>query len=175
MNYCTYFKQSGIIQSVTSTLPDNDLLSYIELSPEETEMFCSGRKSLSHFIVVPDYPGSLTGKLVDPRDLEQTWTSIDDIIFAIPKNKTGAVFTITQDSVNKTCTAKISQRQITNRNVEHLVLAACVPGDPHLPLWIWTISHSELIDNDVKINYIGTDNIEFYTKRNFDTYSHEQI
>jgi hypothetical protein len=175
MNYCTYFKQTGIIQSVTSTLPTSDLLSYIELSPEETEMFCSGSKSLSHFIVVPDYPGSITGKLVDPRDLERTWTSIDDIIFAIPKKVNDAVFNIVQDQLNKTCTAKLSQKQIMNRNIEHLVLAACVPGDPHLPLWIWTVNYSDLLDNDVKINYIGTDNIEFYTRRNFDTYSHEQI
>ena len=65
--------------------------------------------------------------------------------------------------------------QLPNKNIENLVLAACVPGDPHLPLWVWAIKYRDLIDNDVKISYTGTDNIQFYTKRNFDTYSHEQI
>lgn len=174
MNYCVYFKRTGIIHSVTSTLPDDFDLSLIELTAEETEMFCSGYKSLSQFRVVPDYPGSTKGKLVNSQDLEQTWTSIDDIIYSLPKNISNADFIVVQDTVNKVCTAKLTQMPI-NRNIEYLVLAACLPGDPHLPLWIWNIEYSKLIDNDVKINYTGTDNIEFYTKRNFYSYSHEQI
>ena len=175
MNYCIYFKNTGIIQSISSTLPSDDLLSYIELSIEDTEMFCSGTKSLAQFVVIPDYSGSLTGKLVDPRDAEKTWTSIDDVIYAVPTNKSNADFIILQNLSDKTCTARLSQIQQPNKNIENLVLAACMPGDPHLPLWVWTMKYRDLIDNDVKISYIGTDNIQFYTKRNFDTYSHEQI
>ena len=175
MNYCIYFKHTGIIQSVSSTLPADDALSYIELSFEDTEMFCSGSKSLAQFIVMPDYPDSLTGKLVDPRNFENTWTSINDIIYAVPSNKPGAEFVIVQNSLDKTCTARLSKMQLPNKNIENLVLAACVPGDPHLPLWVWTMKYRDLVDNDVKISYTGTDNIQFYTKRNFDTYSHEQI
>ena len=175
MNYCIYFKHTGIIQSVSSTLPSDDLLSYIELSVEDTEMFYSGSKSLTQFVVIPDYSGSLTGKLVDPKDIEKTWTSIDDVVYAVPSNKPNADFIILQNSLDKTCTARLSQMQLPNKNIENLVLAACVPGDPHLPLWVWAIKYRDLIDNDVKISYTGTDDIQFYTKRNFDTYSHEQI
>jgi hypothetical protein len=138
-------------------------------------MFCSGTKSLAQFIVIPTHSDSLTGRLVDPRDAEKTWTSIDDVIYAVPTDTPNADFIILQNSLNKTCTARLSQMQQPNKNIENLVLAACVPGDPHLPLWVWTMKYRDLIDNDVKISYTGTDNIQFYTKRNFDTYSHEQI
>lgn len=174
MNYCIYFKSTGELQSVTSTLHDSDELAYIVLTSDEAEMFCSGRKSLMDFKVVTDFPGSTSGKLISRQELDKSWATVDDVVFRIPVNCAPADFTITQDTTNKCCTARLTNPH-NIINIKYIVVAACLQGDPHLPVWVWSIKFSDLLDTDVKIDYQGTDDLTFYTKRFFNTYSHEHI
>jgi hypothetical protein len=169
MTYCVYFKHTGSIQVITDTLPTSEELSYIVISNEQAELFLTGAIRLSDYKVLDS-----TGKLVKTEEIESTRTLADDVVFAIPKDQLDADFVITQNIQDKICTVKLSSigRLAVGNGT---VVVACVPHNPYCPLWIWNINASDLLDNDVKINYTGTDNIMFYTKRHFNTYSHESI
>lgn len=172
MTYCVYFKSSGIIKAITSEQPSDNTLSYFTLTNNDAEKFLGGELSLSSRVVVTD-SNTFEAKLVDPRDLEKNWADINDIVFSLPrKNPNQSDLVIVQNRKEKNCVAKLVTK--VHRNIDKIVLAACVPGDPHLLLWIWIIDYREILDNDVKINYTGTDDIEFYTRRQFANYSHEQ-
>lgn len=164
MTYCVYFKDTGIIQSVSDVFPTSDELSYITLPNDMVNMFLSGNVRLA------DYRVKHTGELIRYEPALIAKETIDDHLYAIPTNVSGAEFVITQDTTTKTCSAKLHIKVPD----QLITLAACVKGNPFSPIWIWTIKTSELLDKDVKINYTGTDAFEFYTKRYF-TYSHESI
>jgi hypothetical protein len=170
MTYCVYFKATGALQSIIDRPPTSDELGYIKISNEQTELFLTGTVRMADYRVVPD-----TGKLVSYKQISVTRYVADDIIFAVPKDLSKADFIITQNIQDKTCTARIGQHGKLVDGIVGITIAACKPNVPYSPLWIWDIKFSDLLDNDVKINYTGTDNIMFYTKKNFNTYSHETI
>lgn len=178
MNYCTYFKATGELHSSTGAPFFDNEIDYIEVSPEITTEFLTFKKSLHHYLVVPSLTEQHRGTLVNKRDLLKSWKKVDDILYAI-SNTPDAELTILQDTKDKTCSISLSPLgsiSIANiNNLQYFTFAACIPKDPHLPLWLWTIKIQDLIDSDVKISYTGQDNIQFYTRRILNSYSHEQI
>jgi len=179
MNYCVYFKSSMMIERVTSTPLESNELSYIIISPEETENFLSGNWLLSSYFVILDSPLAYSGKLVDIRKFREKNNGVENKIYSIPKNDNTTNIKIYQDKTKKQCTIRIDdwtkQRINAGINNNFMVITACVIGDPHLPYFVWNLNLSDLVDKDVNITYTGTDNFEFFTKKLFDTYSHEYI
>ena len=170
MTYCVYFKETGAVQSITDCPPTSNDMGYIIISSEQTELFLTGTIRMADYKVSQE-----TGKLVSYKEISATREVVDDIIFSIPKDNLTADFIIKQDTQNKTCTASLGSNGKLIDGIVGITVAACRPNAPYSPLWIWDIKFSDLLDNDVKINYTGTNTIMFYTKKNFNTYSHETI
>jgi hypothetical protein len=179
MNYCVYYKKSLSIAKITSVAEESLEVSYITITPEEVESFCSGRHNLNEFYVEVDPLGNYSGKLVSVKEISKREFLIDNKIYAIPKNKGTANLTIYQNTTEKQCVARLDdhmkERASLGFNKKIISVAACYSGDPHLPSWVWDIKISDLAENDVKINYSGQDTISFFTQKLFDSYSHEQI
>lgn len=170
MNYCTYFKSTGKIYSLNPTPVETDELNYIEISFDLIGDFLSGKKQLFKYVVIPDDTTLHSGKIVEESKLNQHWSKREDILYKIPSCSEGELV-ITQDTKNKTCSTKISNvglLTLGNKNVPNLTIAACVPGDPFTPLWVWNFEAAP----EAVINYSGTDNIQFYTRRLLESYSH---
>jgi hypothetical protein len=173
MNYCIYFKQTGIIERTSHIPITSDEVDYIEVSADEISKFLSGDVNLTSYRVIKDRLD--IPKLVLAKELDYIDLVSNRKIYAVPYTKEQADFSIIQNLSNKTCIASLKG---TSRSIQinhkYIVLAACVPGDPHWPYWVWNIKYSDIIDNDVKISYVGVDDIRFYTKKIFNSYSHEQ-
>jgi hypothetical protein len=179
MNYCVYYKKSLAIAKITSEAEETSELSYIVISPEEVELFCSGSQNLNEFRVKLDPFIDYAGELVNVRELVNKETLIDSKIYAIAKGNGTANLTIYQDVTKKQCVARLDGRMKERVHLgfskKVISLAACHSGDPHLPYWIWNINIADLAEKDVIINYSGEDSITFFTQKLFDFYSHEQI
>jgi hypothetical protein len=168
MNYAVYNEQTVMVTKITSSKPREDE-SYITIDPEITAKFYSGDIAPFDYRVI-------SGKLVYYKDLATHKSARSSRLYPIPKSGTEAEFNIRQNTEDKTC--KIFLNQIGKESAvdsSSVVMAACKPGDPHWPYWVRAFKISELIDRDVTITYTGTDDIEFFTKKIFKTYSHEQI
>jgi hypothetical protein len=178
MNYCTYYKATGELHSSTGVPISNNEIDYIEVSAEITVDFLTFKKSLHHYLVVPNSTEKHKGTLVNKNDLHKSWKKVDDVLYAIPVD-IDAELTIIQNVKDKICSIRLSPVGRVSisaiNNMQYFTFAACKPKDPHLPLWIWTVKITDLFDSDVKMSYKGQDNLQFYTRRILNSYSHEQI
>lgn len=173
MNYCIYFKDTGIIERTASVPLSNTEVDHLEVTPEQMELFLSGKVSLSTYRVVEDRQGIC--KLIPVKELDHVEVSIKTTAWPIPFGLGESDFTIIQEVSSKACTVTLAGlSRAMQINHAYIVLAACLPGDPHWPYWVWNIKYSDLLDNHVKINYTGPDRFQFYTKKIFNSYSHEQ-
>jgi hypothetical protein len=170
MTYCVYFKNTGAIQAITDKRIETDELSYIPISNEHTQMFLTGSVGTHEYRVVHS-----DKRLIEYKEIITIRNRVDDRIFGIPKNQNQADCVVVQNIKDKTCLVSLSNIAKLITDINGITLVACLPGNPYAPLWIWNIKFSDLLDNDVKINYTGTDSFTFYTKRYFNTYSHETI
>ncbi len=169
MNYAVYFEDSGLIYKITSTLPGSSE-SFLVISPEQTEKFYSGQESMSDYMILQQKSGP--GALIKKQDYFQKLSVQESRVYSVPRDFETAEFKIIQDSKLKICTIKIN---CDHKPTNNILLAACKPGDPHWLYWTWGIKASEIEDKDYIINYKGKDDFEFFTKKIFKSYSHEQI
>lgn len=176
MNYLVYFKDTGKISHTSSVEYVDDKLDSIEISFEDMSDFLSNRKNIAYYCVISDAEISDQKELVHINDFEKSWSRVENRIHKIERTH-GALFVIEQDTVNKICRIKtfgLTNKRLKKHQIEYIVFAACL-GDPHLPLWVWNVKVSDILNGTASITYTGTDSFVFYTKKILDNYSHEQI
>ena len=176
MNYLVYFKDTGKISHTSGTEYVDDKMDSIEISFEEMNDFLSNKKNIAYYCVISDSELGDHKELIHINEFESQWNRIENRIYKIEKTA-NSTFVIEQDTANKTCKIKtfgLTKERLKKHQIEYIIFAACI-GDPHLPLWVWNVKVSDIINDLASITYTGTDSFIFYTKKILDNYSHEQI
>ena len=130
--------------------------------------------------------------------LHQPQTMRSSKIYSIPLTNGPNDFSLVQDVRSKTVEIKLSAqaaywwRENKFFNQPTVYVIACVPNDPHLVLWDWIIPSDQLTEKSIVRSYASPwgvstiddpltvfgsdspDQIRFYTRKIFESYSHEQ-
>lgn len=176
MNYLVYFKDTGKISHTSPVEYVDDKLDSIEISFEDMSDFLSNKKNIAYYCVISDAEIGDQKDLVQINDFEKSWSQVENRIYKIERTD-GSLFVIEQDIVNKICRIKtfgLTNERLKKHQIEYMVFAACL-DDPHLPLWVWNVKVSDILNGTASTTYSGTDSFVFYTKKILDNYSHEQI
>jgi len=177
-----YYRPNGDI-SAFSPVPDPASKDpYIEVEDSEAEGFFNGTKLHFVYKVIPDPDMPVRGWVEPKYQLvsKDTWIPVTDRIYAVPKNTADAAFVIQQDCKNKKILVKLTPRASAwwkdNQyfKLPSLFLVACRTHDPHLFLWTHHLPPTEL-ENVYEFDYSGEDQIVFYTRKIFNSYSHELL
>lgn len=103
---------------------------------------------------------------------------IDEKFYLVPFENRSAEVKIIQDASKKTITVNLidsAKEWWQTEKDKHEVIAfyACEPYDLFRPLWITTLSTDQLLDS-VEFEYQGKDAFCLFTKKIFESYSHER-
>jgi hypothetical protein len=148
----------------------------IEISFEDMNDFLSNKKNISHYCIVSDSEVGDQKEIIHINDFELSWSRLENRIYKI-ESTPNASFIIEQDVAAKVCRIKtrgLTNAKLNKHQIEYMVFAACL-GDPHLPLWVWNVKVSDIINDSAITTYTGIDSFIFYTKKILDNYSHEQV
>jgi hypothetical protein len=196
MKYIYYTNNNGDISMISPVLDSTTSDPYITVSDAEGDQFMTG-ELLQH-----DYFIDLDLKTIKKKyrpTFNQPRMLSSNKIYSVPLCAHPEDFSIVQNVKNKTI--QVSLGAPTARwwkendffNQPNIYLIACVPNDPHLVLWDWIIPSNQLSETPVVRSYAnpwGTmpdkhdpmtvfesdspDQIRFYTRKIFESYSHEQ-
>lgn len=182
MIYIYYQNPDGNITMVAPAIEVGATDPFIEISNDFGTQFLEGSVHPSDYYIVPDatLPGGGTIKEKNVAIVSTSPLTIHDRVYLVPLDSANAEFTLIQNSVFKTIEVVLSPEadawwKANNFfNREEIYLIACVPTDPHLILWQWFIKSADLSTTPLVKNYSGRDQIRFYTRKIFKSYSHEQ-
>ena len=176
MNYLVYFKDTGRISHTSSAEYTDDKMDSIEISFEDMNDFLSNKKNISYYCIVSDSEVGNQKEIIHINDFESSWSRLENRIYKIEPTL-NASCVIEQDTAAKICrikTSGLTNAKLKKHQIEYMVFAACL-GDPHLPLWVWNVKVSDIIDGSASISYNSPDSFIFYTKKILDNYSHELV
>jgi len=177
-----YYRPNGDISALCPVIDTSSTDPYIEVDDADAEGFFDGTKLQFVYKVIPDPDMPVRGWIEPKYQLvsEDTWIPVTDRIYAVPKNTADATFVIQQDCKNKKILVQLTPRACAwwkhNQyfKLPSLFLVACRPHDPHLFLWTHHVPSTEL-ENVYEFDYSGEDQIVFYTRKIFNSYSHELL
>ena len=176
MKYLYHRPDDGGILLIAHHLEPTNPNPYIEIDDSIAADFFSAKLHMYDFAVTAE--GTLKSLYVETENP----MFISEKVFAVPRTvDQNADLIIQQNVKNKQLIVTVSQTGLElaqmNRfqNQGHCVLVACVPSDPHLYQWHWSIQITDLYDSPVIYHYTGSDQIQFYTKKIFRSYAHEQL
>ena len=175
MKYIHYHSDTGRITSISPMVDTSSADPFIEVDDQLGNEFLSGTKHPHQYLVT--YRGELRAKFETSTQLNHV--PVQERIHAIPKLSNGD-FMLKQNTVGKTVEINLNSaaRDWWKSNKyfgqTHYFVVACCPTDPHLVLWSWMFETSRLAAGSITYQYQGTDNIQFYTRKIFESYSHEQ-
>lgn len=176
MKYVYYNRDTGHITGISPVIDISSEDLYIEIDDALGEQFLSGTKHPHQYLVT--YRGELRAKFETSTQLNHV--SVQDRIHVIPITHKAGDFVLKQSITNKTVQITLAPdaRDWWKNNryfgQQYYFIVACCPGDPHLVLWSWYFETEKLSRNSITYQYQGTDNIQFYTRKIFESYSHEQ-
>jgi len=169
-----YNPESLTITSICAKLLESAADPYIETDDPVVEQIFLAKEKIYHYRVEIIDERTHTGKLV--KKIQTTTRgkrhSIDSYYYRMPVGLKDAEFIAVQNTKDKTVSFKISDQALAQW-IEHqsapLPLLACVPDDPYSMLWSIQLTP---LNFGHPINYTGSDNICFYTKKLFESYQH---
>jgi hypothetical protein len=177
-----YYRQNGDISMICPVEDYDTKDSYIKIDDSEAEGFFSGAKLQFEYKVVPDpdikNQGWIERKFQSVA--EDTWVPVGDRVYAVPANLEGAAVIIQQGCKSKKIIVKLTPRanawwnENQYFNLPSVFLVACRPHDPHLFLWAHNIP-ADALGAGYEFDYSGEDQITFYTRKIFSSYSHELL
>lgn len=172
-----YDPASGNITGVSCSVDSSRMPLFIDTNDElAVKIFNREEKSIHYQVIVKDEAskkGFLKKKVSNRKG-----KSVTDRFYLIPKTITNAEFTIVQDIHNKKISVILNEAafvwwESSPDYKEYINIAACVPHDLYQPLWTVAIKSSDL-GEPIDIDYIGRDDMCFFTERIFESYNHEQ-
>lgn len=176
MKYFYYNRDTGQITEISPSLNPTAADPYIEIDDELANQFLSGSKHTHQYLVT--YRGELRAKFETSTQLNHV--TAQDRIYAVPRSTAAGDFAIKQNVSAKTVEIKLNADAGSwwqnNRyfGQTHYFIVACCPMDPHLVHWTWNFEVEQLARGPLKQLYQGADDLQFYTRKIFESYSHEQ-
>lgn len=178
MKYIYYTSNNGDISMISPVLDSTTTDPYITVSDEEGNQFVSGELLTHDYFIVPDL--KIIKKKHRPTFNQPRMLSSNKI-YSVPLSSHKEDFSIVQHFESKTIQVSLSKQSASwwkeNNffNQPTVYLIACVPNDPHLILWDWVIPSNQLSEIPLVHFYETSDQIRFYTRKIFESYSHEQF
>lgn len=177
-----YYRKDCEITIVSPVIDAGTTDAFIEVADDLADKFLVGTSHPSEYCVIPDprLPGGGILKEKNPPVPVRPPMPISEKVYLVPIHSIDAEFVIKQYTKSKTIeiylTAEAEQWWKDNDflNRKEIYLIACVPADPHLVLWEWFFKCTDLGTTPIVKSYTGTDQIRFYTRKIFKSYSHEQ-
>lgn len=177
-----YYRASGDISMICPVQDVGAKDPYIEITDEDAEGFLDGTKLQFEYKVIPD-PDIANQGWVERKFqavAEDVWVPVTDRIYEVPIRLEDTAFVIQQDCKHKKIVVKLNTRATAwwNDNqyfkLSSIFLVACRPHDPHLFLWTHHVP-SDALGKGYEFEYSGEDQITFYTRKIFNSYSHELL
>jgi hypothetical protein len=204
MKYVYYQSQGGDISMISPTIDPTSSDPYIVVSDAAADQFLSGDLLIHDYYVLPDkiLEGGGTFKKKYRPTINQPRVAVSSKIYSIPLCTEPMDFAIVQDCVTKTIKVSLSKqaahwwKENNFFNQSTVYIIACMPNDPHLVLWDWIIPSDKLKETPIIRSYAtawgsattneisdplmvvasdASDQIRFYTRKIFESYSHEQL
>lgn len=183
MKYVYYQNPDGDIVMVAPIIDVGAVDPFIEVSDDLGTQFLEGSIHPRDYYVIPDATLP-SGGIIKVKNVATGSTSpltIHDRVYLVPVDSNNAEFIVTQNINLKTIAVVLNAEADawwrTNNffNRDEIYLIACVPTDPHLILWQWFIKSADLSTVPLVKTYTGSDQMRFYTRKIFKSYSHEQF
>ena len=176
-----HFDESGNLLKIANYKSEDS--SYITVTYHDVEKILDGTETMSNFSVKKD--SSNIFKLVKNLSYDTTNYDVDKRIYAIPKNNSGATLKIYQDVKNKKWIFDVdpdfrksyfeNQFIIDNR----MFFSITASGDPNILYRFIQINFADVVKHKKILKFITDDeqneNIEIYTHKKIDSYTHEVI
>jgi hypothetical protein len=108
---------------------------------------------------------------VQPKPL-----TVNEKVYLISQKNKDADVVLLQDKQSKVITVSIKPESYSwwiHNNDKKIFIAACLGNDPFNVSWTVSITQVEFNNYSMSVNYIGLDNLSFYTTKIFNEYYHE--
>jgi hypothetical protein len=170
-----YYDLAHRITGLSNKLDPNKAEPYIETEQSLAQDIFLGKEKIFHYCVeVTDaaaHVGQLIKSVITP--VVSKTQSISQYHYAIPKESCEhCEFSISQSVDQKTVDIIVSNKGMNKWISQHqsagILLLACIPDDPYSVLWSVLLTPNSIN----KINYLGRDDVTFYTKKLFESYQH---
>lgn len=178
-----YYREDCEITMISPVIDAGTTDAFIEVADDLADKFLKGKSHPSEYCVIPDprLPGGGTIKEKNPPVPIQPPIPVSEKVYLVPLSTDDTEFRIKHNTESKTVEIYLSaaaeqwwkDNDFLNR--EEIYLIACVPADPHLVLWDWFFKSKDLGTTPIVKNYTGTDQLRFYTRKIFKSYSHEKF
>jgi hypothetical protein len=171
-----YNSDTGDVVGMSMVMDTSRTDPYIETDDIVAENIFFKKDKLAKYRLVVTSRIDKTGFFQLKATVQAKSLTIDEKIYLIGQKNKDAEVILTQDKLSKIITVSIKPESYSwwiHNNDKKIFIAACLGNDPFNVSWTVSISQLEFNDYSMTVNYIGPDNLSFYTTKIFNEYYYE--